>query len=68
MLSNDRSTVMSGGFDAAAGYNLGSAKREPSMLRIKGTGSYNITLPCKVPRAAPTAAQIASGDIYYCNG
>lgn len=42
--SDDRSTLLSGGFDAAAGYNLNSAKREPSMLRIRGSGMYNVTL------------------------
>jgi hypothetical protein len=66
--SDDRSTLLSGGFDANAGYSLTSTKREPSMLRIQATGYWNVSLPCKVPRAGATAAQIAAGDNFYCNG
>lgn len=68
MPSGDRSTLISGGYDANVGYSLTSAKREPSMLRIQATGYFNVSLPCKVPRANPSAAQIAAGDNFNCNG
>jgi len=66
--SGDRSTLISGGYDANAGYSLTSSKREPSMLRIQATGYWNVSLPCKVPRAGASAAAIAAGDNFYCNG
>ena len=50
--ADNRGSLTIAGFDVYAGFDLATAKREPSMFEMSYSGYWNVTTPCEYPGGA----------------